>query len=193
MAAHRHPSRPRVARRVASSIGTFALVAVSLAAVAFVLPAGLGFQRYVITGGSMSGTYDKGSVVFERTVPAADLEVGDVITYQPPAASGVTTLVTHRVIGIKHDAQGRQVLRTQGDANPDPDPWRFSLTAPEQPVVAFSVPYVGRALIALADRDTRMLVIGVPAALVALLSLGQLVAALRSRPDPALGGRVRTA
>ena len=116
MAAHRHPSRPRVARRVASSIGTFALVAVSLAAVAFVLPAGLGFQRYVITGGSMSGTYDKGSVVFERTVPAADLEVGDVITYQPPAASGVTTLVTHRVIGIKHDAQGRQVLRTQGDA-----------------------------------------------------------------------------
>ncbi|MFB9767357.1 hypothetical protein ACFFOS_23465, partial [Nocardioides kongjuensis] len=69
MAVHRHPSRPRVARRVASSIGTFALVAVSLAAVAFVLPAGLGFQRYVITGGSMSGTYDKGSVVFERTVP----------------------------------------------------------------------------------------------------------------------------
>jgi signal peptidase len=193
MAAHRRPPRPGVARRLAGGVGTFAMVVVSLAAVAFVLPSGLGFQRYVITGGSMTGTYDKGSVVFEREVPASDLAVGDVITYQPPAASGVTTLVTHRVIRVKHDAQGRQVLRTQGDANPDPDPWRFSLTSQEQPVVAFSVPYVGYALIALADRDTRMLVIGLPAGLVALLSLGQLVAALRSRPDPALGGRVRTA
>jgi signal peptidase len=193
MAAHRHPSAVRAARRVTGAVGTLALVVVSLAAVAFVLPSALGFQRYVITGGSMTGTYDKGSVVFEREVPAADLEVGDVITYQPPAASGVTTLVTHRVIAITHDEQGRRVLRTQGDANPDPDPWRFSLTSEQQPVVAFSVPYVGNALIALADRGTRMLVIGLPAGLVALLSLGQLVAALRSRPDPTLGGRVRTA
>ena len=192
MAAHRRPSAARAARRVTSAVGTLALVVVSLAALAFVLPSALGFQRYVITGGSMTGTYDKGSVVFEREVPAADLEVGDVITYQPPAASGVTTLVTHRVIAITHDEQGRQVLHTQGDANPDPDPWRFSLTSEQQPVVAFSVPYVGHALIALADRDTRMLMIGLPAGLVALLSLGQLVAALRSRPDPALGGRVRT-
>lgn len=180
-------------RRVANGAATLALVAVALAAVAFVLPSGLGFQRYVITGGSMTGTYDKGSVVFEREVAAADLEVGDVITYQPPAASGVTTLVTHRIIRITRDDQGRQVLRTQGDANPDPDPWRFSLTSQQQPVVTFSVPYVGYALLALADRDTRMLVIGVPAGLVALLSLGQLVAALRSRPDSTLGGRVRTA
>ncbi|MBM7517792.1 signal peptidase I [Nocardioides nitrophenolicus] len=193
MAAHRRPPGPGAARRVLSGAGTLALTVVSLAAVAFVLPSAFGFQRYVITGGSMTGTYDKGSVVFERAVPAADLEVGDVITYQPPAASGVTTLVTHRIIRIGHDEQGRQVLRTQGDANPDPDPWRFSLTAEQQPVVEHAVPYVGWALIALADRDTRMLVIGVPAGLIALLSLGQLVAALRTRPDPALGGRVRTA
>ncbi|TNM38278.1 signal peptidase I [Nocardioides albidus] len=194
MAAPR-PTRPdrSIARRVAGTAGTLVLALLSLAAVAFVLPSALGYQRYVITGGSMSGTYDKGSVVFERAVPTADLEVGDVITYQPPPASGVRTLVTHRVIGIGHDAQGRRVLRTQGDANPDPDPWRFSLTSEQQPVVAFAVPYAGHALIALADRETRMLVIGLPAALVALLSLGQLLAALRDRPDPALGGRVRTA
>ncbi len=180
-------------RRLARAAGTLTLVAVSLGALAFVLPSSLGFQRYVITGGSMTGTYDKGSIVFEREVPAHELTVGDVITYQPPAASGVTTLVTHRVIRITHDDKGNQVLRTQGDANPDPDPWRFSLTSEQQPVVAFSVPYAGYALIALADRETRMLVIGVPAGLIALLSLGQLVVALRSREDSALGGRVRTA
>ena len=51
-------------------------------------------------------------------------------------------------------------------------------------------------LIALADPQVRLLVIGLPAGLVALLSLGQLVAAVRTRPDPALGGGpggVRTA
>lgn len=190
MAAHR---RPATMRRLARHVANAGLVVVMLLAVAYVLPSLLGHERYVITGGSMAGTYDKGSIVFERAVPAEELEVGDVITYQPPASSGVTTLVTHRIVGIGKDDAGRQVLRTQGDANPDPDPWRFSLTAEDQPVVAYSVPYVGWALIALADRETRMLVVGVPAALVALLSLGQLVRALRSRPEPHLGGRLGTA
>lgn len=190
MAAHRRPARTR---RLAGYAANAGLVLVTLLAVAYVLPSLLGHERYVITGGSMAGTYDKGSIVFERAVPADELEVGDVITYQPPASSGVTTLVTHRIIAIGKDDAGRQVLRTQGDANPDPDPWRFSLTSGEQPVVAYSVPHAGWALIALADRETRMLIVGVPAALVALLSLGQLAGALRSRPDPHLGGRIGTA
>jgi len=166
----------RRAGRYAVNLG---LVLVTLAGAAYVVPSLLGYERYVITGGSMTGSYDKGSMVFERTVPVAELEVGDVITYQPPAASGVSTLVTHRIIKIDRDDAGRRVLRTQGDANPDPDPWRFSMTDPEQPVVSWSVPYVGWALIALADRETRLLVIGLPAGLVALISLGQLIGALR--------------
>ncbi|HWJ11322.1 MAG TPA: signal peptidase I [Nocardioides sp.] len=192
MAAHR---RPRLSR-VTGMLGNLLLVGVTLLGVAYVLPTLLGHERYVITGGSMTGTYDKGSIVFEKPVAAADLEVGDVITYQPPASSGVTTLVTHRIIAIGRSPEGAQVLRTQGDANPDPDPWKFSLTSAEQPVAAYSVPYVGYALIALADPQTRLLVVGLPAGLVALLSLGQLVAAVRTRPDPALGGGpggVRTA
>ncbi len=44
-----------------------------------------------------------------------------MITYQPPASSGgVTTLVTHRIIAIGRSPEGEQVLRTKGDANPDP-------------------------------------------------------------------------
>ncbi|KRB78333.1 S26 family signal peptidase [Nocardioides sp. Root190] len=190
MAAHRRPARTRRLAGYAANVG---LVVVTLLAVAYVVPSLLGHERYVITGGSMAGTHDKGSIVFERATAADELEVGDVITYQPPASSGVTTLVTHRIIAIGQDDNGRQVLRTQGDANPDPDPWRFSLTSEEQPVVAYSVPYAGWALIALADRETRMLIVGIPAALIALLSLGQLAGALRSRPDPHLGGRIGTA
>lgn len=175
-------------RRAATAVVNLALVGITLAGVAYLMPSLLGYERYVITGGSMTGTYDKGSVVFEKAVPAQDLEVGDVITYLPPASSGVTWLVTHRVIKIGTDREGRQVLRTQGDANPDPDPWKFSLTSAEQPVVKHSVPYVGWAIIALADRQVRMLVIGIPAALVALLSLVQLGAALRPGNRKPVGG-----
>lgn len=170
------------------------LTAITLAAVAYFAPSLLGYERYVITGGSMTGAYDKGSVVFEKPTPVEDLAVGDVITYQPPASSGVGTLVTHRITKIGQDAEGRQVLRTQGDANPDPDPWKFSLTAAEQPVVTHSVPYVGYAVIALADRETRMLLIGIPAVLVALISLFQLGKAIRpatTKPRHALAGASR--
>lgn len=185
--------RPTAARRLTALAVNAVMLVVTLVAAAYVVPALLGYERYVITGGSMSGAFERGSVVLSRSVPAEDLRVGDVITYQPPASSGVTTLVTHRVVRIGQDDIGRQVLRTQGDANPDPDPWRFTLTDDEQAVVEVSVPYVGYALIALADRDTRMLIVGVPAGLVGLVSIGQLVGALRTRLRPSVGTTVTVA
>ncbi len=175
-------------RRVPGLAVNTALVLITLIAAAYLVPTFLGYERYVITGGSMSGSIEKGSVAFERPVPADSLETGDVITYQPPASSGVSTLVTHRITEIGTDDIGRRVLRTQGDANPDPDPWTFSLTDSQQPVVEFSVPYVGYALIALADRDTRMIVIGIPAGIIALISLGQLLSAARVGRRRAVGG-----
>ncbi|WP_210438784.1 signal peptidase I [Nocardioides xinjiangensis] len=167
------------------------LVAVTLVSAAYLLPSLMGYERYVITGGSMSGTFEKGSIAIEKPVDVADLAVGDVITYLPPADSGVGTLVTHRIVKAGRSDTGARVFRTQGDANPDPDPWKFTLDEGTQPVVQLTVPYVGYALIALADRETRMLVIGVPAGLIALLSLVELVGALRrpgdrEAPAPAL-------
>ena len=81
-----------------------------------------------------------------------------MITYQPPADSGIDNLVTHRIVSIEGD-----VFRTQGDANPDVDPWTFQLTSTSQSRVSYSVPYVGYVFIALQDRSLRMIVIGVPA------------------------------
>ena len=79
---------------------------------------------------------------------------------------------------------GSTVFRTQGDANPDPDPWTFSLVDDEEPVVQHAVPKVGWIMIALADREVRMLVVGLPAAIIALMALAQLIGALRpSRKD----------
>lgn len=170
--------RARAVRRVARWAVNLLLATVVLACTAWLAPALLGYERYVITGGSMSGTFEKGSVVFERPVPVGELTVGDIITYQPPPTSGVSGLVTHRISRIQRVEGGGRLFSTKGDANEDVDPWRFELTSPTQPVVQLAVPYVGWALIALADREARMLVIGVPAVVIALGALVQLCHAL---------------
>jgi signal peptidase len=170
----------RVAR-VTRVLVNLTLTTVTLVCAAFLVPTLFGYDRYVITGGSMSGTFEKGSVAFERQMPVADLAVGDVITYLPPPDSGVTTLVTHRIVSKRAGRDGSTVLRTRGDANADVDPWTFSLTDRTQPVVEFTVPALGQVLVALADRETRMVLVGIPAALVALASLVQLVRALGPR------------
>lgn len=150
-----------------------AMVALLLAAVAYVIPSFLGYQRYIITSGSMTGTYDQGSIVFDKVEPVADLRVGDVITYLPPPDSGVSNLVTHRIHRITHDEQGREVFKTKGDFNPAPDPWTFTLDKTTQPVVGFHVAHAGWVFLWLANPQHRMLLIGLPAGLVALMSLGE--------------------
>lgn len=160
----RLPGSPYV-RTKASYAGTFALLLCLAVAALMLLPALFGYQRYVITGGSMTGSIDRGSVVFDRAVPVTHLRVGDAITFRPP---GAAHLVTHRIVGIGHAPGGARVFRTKGDANRTADPWRFVLRRPTQARVELSVPYVGYALSALMDRDLRMLVIGIPAALIAL-------------------------
>jgi len=157
------------ARRILGWTGWF-LVLAAIAALS--VPKFLGYDRYVIVSGSMHGTFDRGSVVFSKPKPVADLEVGDVITYMPPAPTGVNHLVSHRIHSIELADDGvTKVFRTKGDANPGEDPWTFSLSAPTQNVMHFTVPYVGYALLILGDPRLRMLIVGVPAALIALASL----------------------
>ncbi len=119
----------------------------------------------------MTGTYDRGSIVFDKEVPVADLTVGDPITYQPPAGASPEKLLTHRIVWIGHNKVGERIYRTKGDANETADPWTFTLDKPEQAKVAFSVPYVGYFLAALSIPTVRMLAIGVPAVIVAFLIL----------------------
>jgi signal peptidase len=154
----------RVVRKVLSHL---IVAAGRCLAATMLLPPLLGYERYVLTGGSMDGTYDRGSIVFDREVPVVDLRVGDVITYKPPPESGLEGLVTHRIASVRDD-EGVPTFVTKGDANEDRDPWRFTLDQPTQAKVEFHVPYVGYALAALSVREVRMLVIGLPALLIAV-------------------------
>jgi signal peptidase len=158
---------PLVRRAVSFVLCGLALVL----ALVVLVPALLGFQRYVITSGSMSGTYDRGSLVFDRVVPTSRLQAGDIITFRPPGQAG---LVTHRIASVRL-VGGRRVFTTKGDANRTPDIWgAISLHDARQARVAFHVPYVGFGLAALSDRRLRMLVIGLPALLIALGTLSAL-------------------
>ncbi len=158
-------------RRVGRLASGAALAVAVLAAMAALAPALWGWQRYAIVSGSMTGTYDQGSLVLADVVPTRDLRVGDVITYEPPAGAGPDHLITHRIASMGRDDAGRRVFRTKGDANPVADPWTFRLDQPTQARVRVGIPYAGHVLAALGRRDVRTAVVTLPALLVAVLSL----------------------
>lgn len=168
----------RTTRRLV--VGLVSLALVGFAALV-AIPTLLGFQTYVITTGSMAGTADPGSLVLAETVAVEDLAVGDVITYVPPADTGIGHPVTHRLTSIERQEDGTRLMVTKGDANAADDPWDFVLDGAVQPRMAAAVPYAGFPLLWLADRTARTFAIGLPAAIIAL---GALVDAVRAWRDP---------
>lgn len=179
-------SATRTRHRIGSAVIAIASIAGMVIVALMLVPALLGFERYVITGGSMSGTFERGALVFEREVPVSDLRAGDVITYLPPADSGVTELVTHRILSVTEDASAPNglVFQTKGDANASADPWTFTLAAATQPRVEGWAPTLGWVFIALSMPFVRMLAIGIPAAVIALMYLRDVVRALRPTGSP---------
>jgi signal peptidase len=155
--------------RVVRSLFGSLLVAAALALAALMLvPPLVGLERYVITTGSMTGSIDAGSLVFDEMVPTRSLREGDVITFNPPEGSGLPGLVTHRIHRLEHDGHGRPVIITKGDANEAPDRVPFVATRPEMARVAFHLPHVGRVYGWLNTPLGRILVFALPAVLIGL-------------------------
>ena len=120
----------------------------------------------------MTGTIPKGAVIYSRITPAAQLKVGDIITFTPP---GFGEAVTHRIIAIEEGPDGRPAYRTKGDFNEAADPWNpVTLNEPQQARYVFQVPFLGYALVLLGMRAVRIALIGLPAVLIALSLLWSL-------------------
>ena len=164
----------RLVRRLGRAAVALPMAAGAALGLILIASALLGWQRYVIVSGSMTGTYDRGSLVLDEVVPTASLRVGDVITYRPPSGASAHDVVTHRIVAIARGRGGERVYRTKGDANSVADPWTFTLPRPRQAMVRVGVPYGGFAVAALSSRGVRMLLVGLPAALIALVSLAGL-------------------
>ena len=124
---------------VGLSAGLFGLVLL-LAVVVVIVPLVTGSTPMTVLTSSMVPTYPPGTLVIVRPIDAAEIRIGDAITYQ--LVSGEPDVVTHRVISISNTSNGDTLFITQGDNNPSPD------DKPVQAVqirgkVWYSVPWIG--------------------------------------------------
>jgi signal peptidase I len=179
------PTRPAhwIARLVLHTASVAGWLVVIVGGLLLIVPAVAGLERYVITGNSMAPEFHRGSVVFSEAVPVDELVVGDIITYQPPPETRVTQLVTHRIVSIDAGEDGRPLFTTRGDNNDTADPWEFQLQSDTQNVVRYDLPLIGHILAFLSDPSNRLVIIGIPAALIALRALFDVVRAFRGSDD----------
>ncbi len=85
-------------------------------------PGGIGFGR-VVTG-SMEPDIPVGSFILIQNVDPVSIQVGDVITFysdDPSVPEG--TPVSHKVMNIEEEANGRLRFTTKGTANDIEDPY----------------------------------------------------------------------
>lgn len=74
----------------------------------------------IVKSGSMSGTIETGDLMFAHTPEdTSTFQKGDIIVYWDKAEGG--SLVTHRIIDVTKDNDGKLAYRTKGDANTTAD------------------------------------------------------------------------
>lgn len=131
-----------IARRVVSALLSLALTVGVLGFLALAVgPHLLGYRTAVMLTGSMTGTIDPGDLVVSVPKDADDVRVGDILTFRTPTADHYVE--THRVVDVRHEADGAIVVRTQGDANAEPDPWRATIDGQTVWRTAYVVPHAG--------------------------------------------------
>ena len=139
-----------------------------------------GFKPVAVYSGSMRPTLGVGSLAVDRAIPARDVHVGDVITFNDPLVRG--RLVTHRVVRIIRTDHGL-AYRTKGDANAERDPWTIRLPN-RVGRMELSIPVAGYVLWYAHTREVRTGLI----AIAALLLLGNVLRRIwREQPAPARG------
>jgi signal peptidase I len=111
-----------------------------------VLPLLAGWTPRVILSGSMEPRIHVGDIVVTRTIPAANLTKGQVITVKDPDHPAKTR--THRLLSREADG----TLVTKGDANRDADSSRVSVDD-VLGLGVIRVPYVGRPAYWLAEQN----------------------------------------
>ena len=121
------------------------LLATGLTVALVVVPKVLGGMSLTVLTGSMEPGIKPGDVVVTKgttTQQAAELNIGDVITFLPYPDD--PTLVTHRIIGKSVGASGTAYI-TQGDNNNTVDPWGPVRDFQVRGQVVYTVPKVGWA------------------------------------------------
>ena len=148
----------RWAARLLLGVPAVSLVALLLTVA---LPALFGFRSLVIMSGSMEPAIPTGSVVVVRRIPAAEIAVGEVVSFVNPEDPGGT--LTHRVQAVA-GAGGRIEVKTRGDANTGTESWSIAAAGTVGRVV-FHLPLLGYLLAPLQGTLPRLVLVVSPALL----------------------------
>lgn len=167
-ARRRESAARRWTKKVVGALALLVVTAAILGLAAITIgPHLFSYQALVVRSGSMSPTIPTGSVAFYRPIAASDVKVGDIIVFNKPGQSNEK--VTHRVYSIGTGSTGRYAV-TKGDANGAPDPWHVPLVGTGWKEV-WHVPVVGYVLFDIQSTYGRLLLLLVPAALLAAITL----------------------
>jgi signal peptidase len=169
-------------RKLVSAAVTMLMVAAATALLGLGALIIAGYKPQVVKSGSMRPMLERGSLVFVKPTPAAQLRAGDVITFQNPIKGG-KELVTHRIVAVKNTEQGL-VFETKGDANVTRDPWMVKMDA-DAGLLKFDVPYVGQLSFLVHSRNGYIVLFALPLALLAMIALWRIWFAAPAGPKSA--------
>lgn len=153
------------------------IVLLGVLVVTVLVPRVAGATPFTVLTGSMEPNLPPGTLIVTKPVPAEDIKIGEVVTFQ--IESGKPQVVTHRVIAVRQTEKGQPEFLTQGDANSIPDEgWRPAESV--RGVLWYAVPKLGYANNILTG-DQRQLGVYVVAGFLILYSLGLFTGDARDR------------
>lgn len=80
------------------------------------IPSIFGVFPMIVVTDSMKGEFEAGDLLVCKKINADQVNVGDVICFYDPLSKN-NAVVTHRVVEIKTDDDGKSIWITKGDAN----------------------------------------------------------------------------
>jgi len=154
----------RTARRI---MAWLLIAGVGSVALAVALPYAFGYKSFTVMSGSMEPAISTGDMVVEETIAPRDARVSDVVTFKDPEHEG--RLVTHRLKRVRFEG-GVARMVTKGDANNTVERWNVPADG-SIGRVEYAVPKVGYIVHHAGSRNGRLLLLVLPALLLALLEL----------------------
>lgn len=80
------------------------------------------YRMFTVASGSMKPLYQIGDVLIAKEVDPKSIEVGDNVSYLGKKGDFKDKVVTHAVVDIEEDENGKRLFHTQGLANLIEDP-----------------------------------------------------------------------
>ena len=90
-----------------------------------------------ITSRSMEPTIKAGDMVLTRMISTKEIEPRDIVVLPLPEDKNIR--YSHRVISVK-ESGGEVIVKTQGDANPNPDKWELAISSDDVTKVVAVIP-----------------------------------------------------